>query len=132
MVHHEMHDGMALRWSMAPTLAPPQAGCAQRVPRVAGLISMVLGCMVLVGWVLDVQVLKTILPGFSSMKSNTAVGFVLLGVALAFSERSVARWASVGATVLRYKKPTFTKPAPVDLRHEIATHCQLVIEALAD
>ena len=37
-----------------------------------------------------------------------------------------------GATVKRYKKPTFTKPAPVDLRHEIATHCTLVIEALAD
>ncbi|MEY3341272.1 MAG: hypothetical protein RLZZ269_1183, partial [Actinomycetota bacterium] len=24
------------------------------------------------------------------------------------------------------------KPAPVDLRHEIATQCQVVIEALAD
>ena len=37
-----------------------------------------------------------------------------------------------GAQVTRYKKPTFTKPAPVDLRQEIATHCTLVIEALAD
>jgi hypothetical protein len=37
-----------------------------------------------------------------------------------------------GATVQRYKKPTFSKPAPVDLRHEIATQCTLVIEALAD
>ena len=37
-----------------------------------------------------------------------------------------------GATVRRYKKPTFSKPAPVDLRHEIATQCTLVIEALAD
>ena len=37
-----------------------------------------------------------------------------------------------GAKVLRYSKPTFTKPAPVDLRHEIATQCNLVIEALAD
>lgn len=37
-----------------------------------------------------------------------------------------------GATVLRYSKPTFTKPAPVDLRHEIATSCEAVIEALAD
>lgn len=37
-----------------------------------------------------------------------------------------------GARVLRYAKPTFTKPAPVDLRHEIATHCNVVIEALAD
>ena len=37
-----------------------------------------------------------------------------------------------GLKVLRYAKPTFTKPAPIDLRHEIATHCDLVIEALAD
>lgn len=37
-----------------------------------------------------------------------------------------------GATVKRFKKPTFTKPAPVDLRHEIATSCDAVIEALAD
>ncbi len=39
---------------------------------------------------------------------------------------------SDGATVIRYAKPTFTKPAPVDLRHEIATSCEAVIEALAD
>ncbi len=36
------------------------------------------------------------------------------------------------ADVLRFAKPTYTKPAPVDLRHEIATKCDLVIEALAD
>jgi len=37
-----------------------------------------------------------------------------------------------GLLVKRYKKPTFAKPAPVDLRHEIATNCDAVIEALAD
>jgi hypothetical protein len=37
-----------------------------------------------------------------------------------------------GAVVTRYRKPTFARPAPVDLRHEIATHCEVVIEALAD
>ncbi len=37
-----------------------------------------------------------------------------------------------GAAVLRFTKPTFTKPAPVDLRHEIATRCDGVVEALAD
>ena len=37
-----------------------------------------------------------------------------------------------GATVVRYAKPTFTKPAPIDLRHEIAQKCDVVIEALAD
>ena len=37
-----------------------------------------------------------------------------------------------GVEVTRFSKPTFTKPAPVDLRHEITTKCDLVIEALAD
>ena len=37
-----------------------------------------------------------------------------------------------GVTTLRFMKPTFTRPAPVDLRHEIATRCDAVIEALAD
>jgi len=37
-----------------------------------------------------------------------------------------------GATVRRYAKPTFTKVAPIDLRHEISEQCDVVIEALAD
>ncbi len=39
---------------------------------------------------------------------------------------------SRGAVVRTYRKPTFAKPAPVDLRQEIATQCDAVIEALAD
>ena len=49
-----------------------------------------------------------------------------------FIERLEALFKAEGVITRRYKKPTFTKPAPVDLRHEIATHCTLVIEALAD
>ena len=38
-----------------------------------------------------------------------------------------------GVTALRrYSKPTFAKPAPADLRRQIAEECDLVIEALAD
>jgi len=37
-----------------------------------------------------------------------------------------------GAHVLRFAKPTFAKPAPIDLRQEIATKCHAVVEALAD
>ncbi len=37
-----------------------------------------------------------------------------------------------GAVVHRFRKPTFTKPAPIDLRQEIASRCEAVIEALAD
>jgi len=37
-----------------------------------------------------------------------------------------------GLRTLRFRKPTFTKVAPVDLRHEIATKCDVIVEALAD
>ena len=49
-----------------------------------------------------------------------------------FLDRLEARLAYAGAAVRRYKKPTFTKPAPVDLRQQIAVECGAVIEALAD
>ena len=49
-----------------------------------------------------------------------------------FLDRLEERLVGIGAEVRRYMKPTFAKPAPVDLRHEIATECQVVIEALAD
>ena len=49
-----------------------------------------------------------------------------------FLDQLEVRLTAGGAHVLRFAKPTFTKPAPVDLRHEIATQCELVIEALAD
>ena len=37
-----------------------------------------------------------------------------------------------GHDVQRTAKPTFTKPAPADVRKEIAARCDAVIEALAD
>jgi len=37
-----------------------------------------------------------------------------------------------GLETKRFNKPTFTKVAPVDLRHEIATKCDVIVEALAD
>jgi hypothetical protein len=49
-----------------------------------------------------------------------------------FLERLARRLTERGVTVERFRKPTFTKNAPVDLRHEISTKCEVVIEALAD
>ena len=37
-----------------------------------------------------------------------------------------------GFTIRRYKKPTFTRVAPVELKQQIATECDVVIESLAD
>lgn len=37
-----------------------------------------------------------------------------------------------GVELRRYRKPTFTKPAPEELRRTIAAEADFVIEALAD
>jgi hypothetical protein len=49
-----------------------------------------------------------------------------------FLDRLEVQLRRRGVDVARYAKPTFTKPAPIDLRHRIATECGAVIEALAD
>ena len=49
-----------------------------------------------------------------------------------FLDRIQERLAERGVAVERFSKPTFTKPAPADLRREIETKCDVVIEALAD
>jgi hypothetical protein len=58
---------------MTATFDSAHAEHAQRVPRVAGLISVLLGCMVLVGWVLDVQALQTLSSGLSYVSKPIAV-----------------------------------------------------------
>lgn len=35
-------------------------------------------------------------------------------------------------TLKRYRKPTFTKPAPSELRLKMRSECDFVVEALAD
>ncbi len=49
-----------------------------------------------------------------------------------FLNRVQERLEERGASVKRYAKPTFAKPAPPNLRNEIAVECDAVIEALAD
>ena len=69
----------------------------------------------------------------SSLEGRT-VG--LLDIAKArgdvFLDRIEQHLTARGLRVERFRKPTFTKPAPIDLRHEISTRCDVVIEALAD
>ena len=49
-----------------------------------------------------------------------------------FLDRLEERLRDAGAHTRRYAKPTFTKPAPIDLRQQIAVECDAVVEALAD
>ena len=73
------------------------------------------------------------LPRLASL-AGTSVGLLDISKARGdvFLDRLEARLVAAGARVRRYRKPTFTKPAPVDLRQQIAVECFAVIEALAD
>jgi hypothetical protein len=49
-----------------------------------------------------------------------------------FLDHLEAKLAQMGVASRRYRKPAFTRVAPVDLKHQIASECDVVIEALAD
>ncbi len=64
----------------------------KKFPQGIGILSFLVGILVIVGWVLDLPVLKTVLPGSVSMKFNTAFCFVLSGAALCLLCRKGGAW----------------------------------------
>jgi hypothetical protein len=64
------------------TTEPNRPAAALKPASVAAMLAIVVGSVVLVGWAFDIGVLKSLVPGWVSMKANTAVCFVLIGVAL--------------------------------------------------
>ncbi|MBA3922079.1 MAG: PAS domain-containing sensor histidine kinase, partial [Nostocaceae cyanobacterium] len=57
---------------------------SKQIPQIASKIAILVGCAVLLGWFGNVTLLKSLLPGVASMKANTAVCFIGLGVALRY------------------------------------------------
>lgn len=54
----------------------------QSMSQAAGATVILVGCIVLVGWWLDIATLKSIFPGLAAMKANTALAFLLAGISL--------------------------------------------------
>ncbi|MBT5107487.1 MAG: hypothetical protein HOM25_02290 [Rhodospirillaceae bacterium] len=70
---------------------------------------------------------------------SAALSDVTIGLLCISKERSSEFLDSVetlltkrGLKVLRYEKPTHTKPAPENVIQDIVEHCDVVVEGLAD
>ncbi len=61
----------------------------------AGIAVIAIGCTVILGWIFDLQLLKSILPGLVSMKANTAVCFILGGFSLFLQQRRRAQLTTI-------------------------------------
>ena len=76
---------------------------------------------------------REILPRLPSLQDKTVA---LLDISKPrgdlFLDHLARQLEAGGTTVRRYQKPTFTRPAPADLLHQIVVECDAVIEALAD
>ncbi len=76
-------------WHSSSDLVVSSVRWGRRVARVASGLTIALGCLVLIGWQLDLAVLKSAIPGFVAMKVNTAICFVLAGSSLGLQTRQL-------------------------------------------
>ena len=70
---------------MIPAHTDREPRPTQLLTAIGGALTLAVGTMVLVGWARDQSALKSILPGWPSVKPNTALAFLLIGLALLFS-----------------------------------------------
>jgi PAS domain S-box-containing protein len=57
------------------------------LPKIAATVAVVVGAIVLVGWWLGIDVLKSFVPGLLTEKVNTAIALVLLGIGMLLRAR---------------------------------------------
>jgi signal transduction histidine kinase/ActR/RegA family two-component response regulator len=74
------------------------------IARLGSVVLLLLGALVLLGWLGKIELLTTFLPGRITMKPNTAIGFLFLGLALFLltrysKARSTQLWCAASATV---------------------------------
>ncbi|MEU5524503.1 SpoIIE family protein phosphatase [Streptomyces sp. NPDC047860] len=72
---------------------PPALAAVRTAAGIMALLAALLGLVGLTGWIADIDVLKSVLPGVAvSMKANSAVALVALGVSLFLLVRGPVHW----------------------------------------
>ena len=76
---------------------------------------------------------RAILPRLTSLEGKT-IGFLDINKPRGkeLLDRLQTRFEELGATINRYSKPTMTRVAPLEVKQQIASECDAVVEALAD
>ena len=70
-----------------------------RIARGTGGAVVLMGLLVLVGWAQGIETFKSVIPGLITMKVNSALCFILAGLALALTPTPAARWPMRGLTL---------------------------------
>lgn len=71
------------------------------ISEVAGILSIVIGLTVLLGWIADITILKSLLPKFISMRINTALNFIFCGFALLLLQlKQINKFSTVVSYIL--------------------------------
>jgi signal transduction histidine kinase len=74
-------DKRSKRHKQQSTAVSSRLSLLNLIPKVASTVAILVGCVVLVGWTLNIDVLKRILPGLVAMNPATAIAFVIAGAA---------------------------------------------------
>jgi len=82
-----MQDLTGTRINRTPSLSGRRIQLSLTVAVAIGIGAMLLGLAVLAGWTFNIQILKSVHPGWATMKANTALGFVFAGATLYLLQR---------------------------------------------
>lgn len=89
----------------------PASVLSQQLKSVSKAVSMIvigIGCLALLGWMFNLSLFKSVVPGLVTMKANTAIGFIVSGASLYLwlmgkrkgKKRSPYRSSLIGSQVL--------------------------------
>src|SRR3990172_6086147 len=64
---------------------------SERVRVILSSVTLLISCLVILGWTFNPRIFKTLLSGFPEMKPNTAVGLMMAAIALYLSSPTAGR-----------------------------------------